>query len=229
MPRPLRRQSFWVALVVSVALVAAVAVATSTAAPEAEPPAKQIAALKRQVAALKRENTRLRAANKRLRAQLATVSAEGIARQLRQTKTALDEYQSVEQAKADGYTQASPCEALPAGVGGESSHTGGMGFHFVSGAAMGDGKLDPARPEILVYAPGPGGLQLVAAEYFKPDADQNASTEGDRPRLFGRAFDGPMLGHAPGMPIHYDLHVWLWKANPSGLFASWNPTVTCGS
>jgi hypothetical protein len=29
------------------------------------------------------------------------------------------------------------------------------------------------------------------------------------------------------MPIHYDLHVWLWKKNPSGMFARWNPTVTC--
>ena len=36
-------------------------------------------------------------------------------------------------------------------------------------------------------------------------------------------FDGPMLGHEPGMPIHYDLHAWLWKQNPSGMFARWNP------
>ena len=34
-----------------------------------------------------------------------------------------------------------------------------------------------------------------------------------------------MLGHAPGMPIHYDLHVWLQKRNPSGMFAQWNPEV----
>jgi hypothetical protein len=31
------------------------------------------------------------------------------------------------------------------------------------------------------------------------------------------------------MPIHYDLHVWLWQHNPSGLFAPWNPDVTCPS
>jgi hypothetical protein len=23
------------------------------------------------------------------------------------------------------------------------------------------------------------------------------------------------------------LHVWLWKHNPSGMFADWNPNVTC--
>ena len=33
-------------------------------------------------------------------------------------------------------------------------------------------------------------------------------------------FDSPMLGHEPGMPVHYDLHVWLYRHNPAGLFAS---------
>lgn len=42
----------------------------------------------------------------------------------------------------------------------------------------------------------------------------------DSPAITGRIY-------APDMPIHYDLHVWLWKANPSGMFASWNPDVTC--
>ena len=26
---------------------------------------------------------------------------------------------------------------------------------------------------------------------------------------------------------HYDLHVWLWKKNPAGLFAPTNPDVRC--
>jgi hypothetical protein len=29
------------------------------------------------------------------------------------------------------------------------------------------------------------------------------------------------------MPVHYDLHVWLWQDNPAGMFALFNPTVTC--
>jgi len=36
-----------------------------------------------------------------------------------------------------------------------------------------------------------------------------------------------MLGHNPQMPIHYDLHVWLAKHNPSGLFSQWNPAISC--
>jgi hypothetical protein len=26
---------------------------------------------------------------------------------------------------------------------------------------------------------------------------------------------------------HYDLHVWLWKENPAGLFSPTNPAVKC--
>jgi hypothetical protein len=40
-------------------------------------------------------------------------------------------------------------------------------------------------------------------------------------------FDGPMPGHAPDMPVHYDLHAWMYEANPDGLFKMWNPSVTC--
>jgi hypothetical protein len=29
------------------------------------------------------------------------------------------------------------------------------------------------------------------------------------------------------MPEHYDLHVWLWKHNPEGMFAQFNPRVSC--
>ena len=39
-----------------------------------------------------------------------------------------------------------------------------------------------------------------------------------------------MEGHEPVIPAelhHYDLQVWLWKNNPSGIFKSFNPTVTC--
>jgi len=104
---------------------------------------------------------------------------------------------------------------------------GAMGYHYVNRAHMADGVLDVRRPELLVYVRTRHGLRLGAVEYFKADADQKISTNTDRPSLFGRRFDGPMLGHEPGMPIHYDLHVWLYQRNPAGLFATWNPSVRC--
>jgi hypothetical protein len=81
---------------------------------------------------------------------------------------------------------------------------------------------------MLVYAPQPdGSLKLVALEYYKADKDQLPATAGDRPRLFRTLFDGPMDGHYPGMPIHYDVHVWIWQKNELGRFAAFNPGVSC--
>jgi hypothetical protein len=39
-----------------------------------------------------------------------------------------------------------------------------------------------------------------------------------------------MAGHEPLMPEslhHYDLHVWLFKENPKGIFSNTNPNVSC--
>ena len=41
---------------------------------------------------------------------------------------------------------------------------------------------------------------------------------------------GRMRGEDPrGLPAlkHYDLHVWLWKNNPRGMFTSTNSAVKC--
>jgi hypothetical protein len=48
------------------------------------------------------------------------------------------------------------------------------------------------------------------------------------PTIFGQTFEGPMDGHGPGEPVHFDKHVWVWEENPSGMFAQFNPNLTCG-
>jgi hypothetical protein len=103
-----------------------------------------------------------------------------------------------------------------------------MGIHAVNFPLAADPGLDIRKPEVLVYDPGKDGrLRLVAVEYLKIDADGDLATSDDLPGLFGRPFDGPMAGHAPGDPAHYDLHAWVWKRNPSGMFAQFNPRVRC--
>jgi hypothetical protein len=141
--------------------------------------------------------------------------------ELRDVRAAVAKYHSFTQAARDGYTvEGEPCVALPSGEA--------MGVHAVNAALLADPAIDPLRPEILLYQPKDNGkLELVGVEYWQADADQNLATAEDRPSLFGRPFDGPMPGHAPGMPIHYDLHVWVAEANPSGLFAMFNPAVSC--
>ena len=112
---------------------------------------------------------------------------------------------------------------------------GGMGLHYVNLALATDGVIDPAVPEVLVYIPtADGGLELGAVEYANIDADQDLATDEDRPELFGHPFDGPMDATNPAhagatmpVPVHFDLHVWLYRENPDGMLAPFNPDVTC--
>ena len=142
--------------------------------------------------------------------------------ELQEVRVAVAKYHSFEQAQRDGYTvENEPCVASPAGT---------MGIHAINPALLADSAIHVDRPEILLYVPKANGkLELVGVEYWKADADQNLGTNTDRPSLFGRAFDGPMEGHGPpgAMPIHYDMHVWVAEANPSGVFGLFNPALSC--
>lgn len=138
--------------------------------------------------------------------------------ELQQVRAALAKYHSVEQAERAGYIPTSPCEQSPSGA---------MGIHYLNPALLAPG-IDPLQPEVLLYLPDRhGNLKLVGIEYFSVAADQTMQDDSDRPSVFGQPFDGPMPGHTPEMPVHYDLHVWLYEANPSGVFASWNPAISC--
>lgn len=134
--------------------------------------------------------------------------------QLDLVRTATEAYLDPAVALADGYVPAGECESGPDGI---------MGQHWVNAALVDDGLVDPSRPEVLLYLPDDGGAQLLGVEYLVPAV----ATGGRVPDLFGIAFDGPMDGHAPGMPEHYDLHVWAHYPNPDGLVAPWNAALTC--
>lgn len=123
-------------------------------------------------------------------------------------------------AEAAGYVPTDECAFLP-GVGG-------MGRHWVNPGLLLDGRIDPTMPEVLLYATGPSGrLELLGVEYLAFDADGDLGTDEDRPTMMGHPLEGPMPGHEPGMPVHYDLHAWVFTHNPSGDLATWNPAVTC--
>ncbi|MBA8910340.1 hypothetical protein [Aminobacter ciceronei] len=101
---------------------------------------------------------------------------------------------------------------------------GAMGVHFVNLTVK--GPPDPTKPNVLVYEPGADGkLTLVAVEWLVPmDAVK------ERPTVLGQPFQGPMEGHEPLIPkefAHYDLHAWLFKDNPNGMFSPTNPDVSC--
>ena len=95
---------------------------------------------------------------------------------------------------------------------------GGMGFHYADLSRF-DATVEAMRPELLVYAPDRrGALHLVAVEYAVP---LTAWTNPEPPSLFGRPFHvNPTFGL-------WVLHAWVWKPNPAGMFADFNPRVQC--
>jgi hypothetical protein len=106
---------------------------------------------------------------------------------------------------------------------------GGMGVHYVNGGLVGDAAVNAATPEALVYEPEPSGrLRLVAAEYIVFQAAWDA-THSSPPSLFGQQFELIESPNRYGLPPFYELHAWLWKHNPSGMFNDWNPRVSCPS
>lgn len=123
-------------------------------------------------------------------------------------------FHSTEQAIRSGYAPDDHCVAHP--------DLGGMGYHWVNGPLV-DPVFDPLQPEVLLYAPGTGDQpRLVGVEYVVIDVGQ------PHPHFDGHAFD---VGGVPelidaGVP-HWSLHVWLFEKNPSGIFAPFNPAVSC--
>jgi hypothetical protein len=159
-------------------------------------------------------------------AQTAKSASPKLSAELQQVRAGLEKYQDPIVAVHDGYFSTVACVEYQKGAEGHMQYTpGGMGVHFLNLQAIGP-KLDPARPQVLIYEPEGGRLRLAAAEWFMP----TEVAAGTRPTIFGQQLQGPMEGHEPLQPKgmhHYDLHVWLWKDNPAGTFSPTNPAVKC--
>jgi hypothetical protein len=122
-------------------------------------------------------------------------------------------------AEAEGYGAFLGCVSGP--------QEGAMGVHFVNGALVGDGMLDAALPEILVYEPRKNGrMRLVAVEYIVI-AEAWDAANANPPALSGQVFHYSGSPNRYGLPPFYALHVWAWKDNPHGMFVDWNPKVSC--
>jgi hypothetical protein len=131
---------------------------------------------------------------------------------------ATDRYKNIDAAKAAGYGLFHGCVSGP--------QEGSMGVHFVNGDLVGDGALDPMRPEALIYEMRDGRMELVGVEYVVIAEAWHAKNEGP-PVLMGQLLHYSGSPNRYGIPAFYELHVWAWKANPSGTFADWHPNVSC--
>jgi hypothetical protein len=139
---------------------------------------------------------------------------------IKAVRDATERYKEVTVAEAAGYSLQFGCVSGP--------DSGAMGMHFVNGAFVNDGLLDVTRPEIVIYEPQPDGhLRLIGADYLVLADTWNAAHAGNPPQLMGQLFhlfDSP---NRFGLPAFYSLHVWAWKASPTGPFVNWHANVSC--
>jgi hypothetical protein len=96
---------------------------------------------------------------------------------------------------------------------------GAMGFHHMNRDFL-DRTLEISRPEILLYErQAPDKYALTGVEYIVP---YRAWPRDSVPPVIM----GLDLKRSDELNLWY-LHMWVWKENPAGLFADWNPTVRC--
>lgn len=141
-------------------------------------------------------------------------SSSELSREINSLKAATNRYHDFNAARADGYgTKLTDCMV--------DSSLGGMGLHYAKTTLI-NGSVAVTTPQVLLYEPQTdGSLQLVAVEYIIPYTLH--SRDSTPPVLFGQPFKQNDTFQLWG------LHAWVWRDNPSGLFADWNPHVNCNA
>ena len=96
---------------------------------------------------------------------------------------------------------------------------GGMGVHYLKTTLVND-TVAVTQPEVVIYEPQQdGSLKFVGVEFIIPYSIHGEDQAA--PELFGQKFMKNATFQLWG------LHVWVGRSNPSGLFAMWNPAVSC--
>lgn len=135
-------------------------------------------------------------------------------------REATERFKDVAVADNAGYKLAFGCV-----TGGDS---GAMGLHYVNFPLVLDGEIDAARPEIVIYEPSPGGgVNLIGADYLVLADAWDAKHPDSPPELMGQLFHYFEAPNRFKLPPFYTLHVWAWKANPTGTFVNWHSNVSC--
>jgi hypothetical protein len=165
---------------------------------------------------------------------------------LAEVRRATERFRDIKVALAEGYIRdpANMCET--ADMMGKPRELGAMGIHYFRPDMLGitappnprvDGTgthTDFAKPAILIYEPqADGTLALIAVENLVFAKAWKAAGNNAPPSFHGVAYD--TMIDDPATPVdeahnfepHHDRHVWLYRENPNGVFAQFNPRVTC--
>ena len=149
----------------------------------------------------------------------------GLQQSLAQLRRVTARFHRVEEAIAAGYQLGWVNGSGVRIITGCVAHptAGAMGYHYFNQELVDDLAVDPLEPEVLVYERSPGGeLKLVAVEWVVPGPNTNPPGVSEPPSVLGMEMH--ILVPAVGFWLK---HAWIWKHNPAGMFADWNPDVAC--
>ena len=161
-------------------------------------------------------------------------------------RRATERFRDVNVAVAEGYLRDPFDLCDTADMMGKPAALGAMGIHYFRPDLLGisappsprvDGNgthTDFLKPSILIYEPqADGSLELVAVENLVFAKAWHGLGHATPPSFHGVEYD--RMADDPATPAddahmfepHYDRHVWIYRDNPNGVFAPFNPAVTC--
>lgn len=163
-------------------------------------------------------------------------------------RAATQRFKDVKVALAEGYVR-DPSDMCDTATNmGRPASLGGMGIHFFRPDLLGiKGPPNPrvngngthtdfTKPSVLIYEPqADGSLTLVAVENLVFKLAWREAGHNAPPSFHGVAYDlmednpATKVDEAHMFEPHYDRHVWLFRDNPNGVFAQYNPKVSCAA
>jgi hypothetical protein len=144
-----------------------------------------------------------------------------VASELAAIRAATAKYHDVSAALANGYQLGYRNGVVTGCISNPTA--GAMGYHYFNWARMDDPTIVAGEPEVLVYHKADDGtLVLGAVEWVVPKPVWEQAGNSQPPVVFGQTLHvlNPVLNW-------YITHAWIWTHNPSGMFADWNPEVSC--
>jgi hypothetical protein len=145
-------------------------------------------------------------------AQTWPASDAAIAAGLEKLRAATKSFHNIDSAVAAGYPREVP-QCLV------HEHHGAMGYHHVNRANF-TTNLTVERPQILLYERlASGAYKLNGVEFIVPYSIW--PRDSVPPVILSQT-----MKHEDNLKIWYT-HVWAWSNNSDGIFADFNPSVTC--
>jgi hypothetical protein len=165
---------------------------------------------------------------------------------LAEIRRTTERFRDIKVALAEGYIRdpANMCDT--AEMMGKPRELGAMGIHYfrpdrlgitappnprVNGAGT---HTDFSKPAILIYEPqADGSLDLIAVENLVFAKAWKEAGHDTPPSFHGVVYDtmiddpATAVDEAHMFEPHHDRHVWLYRENPNGVFAQYNPRVSC--